>query len=56
MYLGSLAWVAFMTLGALRAGLSEDPSQLFYSETALVLFACVMAMVFAPKLATLTEV
>lgn len=56
MFLGSPAWIAFMALGMLRLGLSEDLSQVFDAETGLILFACVMTMVFAPKLATVVDV
>lgn len=55
MYLGSPAWVAFMTIGALRVGLAEHPEQLFHADTGWVLFAFVMTMVFAPKLVTLAN-
>lgn len=56
MYLGSPAWVVFMTLSAAGAGLAADPSEMFHAEVGLVLFACIMTMVFAPKLATVIEV
>ena len=56
MYLGSPAWVAFVTVLALRAGLSTDAGQIFQPETGWVLFFCVMTMVFAPKLATVADV
>jgi len=56
MYVGSPAWVAFMTIGALRAGLAEHPGQLLHADTAWMLFACIMTMVFAPKLATLADI
>ena len=55
MYIGSPAWIAFMTLGALRVGLSEDPSRIFNAEAGWTLFVAIMTMVFAPKLATLAE-
>lgn len=56
MYLGSPAWVALMTLGFILIGLAEDPSQTLHVETSWILFACIMLMVFAPKLATLAQI
>jgi membrane glycosyltransferase len=56
MFIGSPAWIAFMTLGMLRVGLAEDPSQTFHADTGLLLFGFIMTMVFAPKIATLIDV
>ncbi len=56
MFVGSPAWIVFMTLGMLRVGLAEDPSQTFHPELGLVLFGLIMIMVFAPKIATLVDV
>jgi membrane glycosyltransferase len=56
MFIGSPAWIAFMTLGMLRVGLAEDPSQTFHADTGLLLFGLIMTMVFAPKIATLVDV
>jgi len=56
MFIGSPAWIAFMTLGMLRVGMAEDPSQTFHADTGLLLFGLIMTMVFAPKIATLVDV
>ncbi len=56
MFLGSPAWVMLMLLGVLRVGLAPDPSALVDAELGLVLFAAVMGMVLAPKLATVAAV
>jgi membrane glycosyltransferase len=56
MYLGSAAWIAFMTLSALRAGLAEDATQIFHAEAGMTLLACILVMVFAPKIATVADV
>jgi membrane glycosyltransferase len=56
MFIGAPAWIAFMTLGMLRVGLADDPTQTFDPETGLLLFTLIMTMVFAPKLATLVDV
>lgn len=49
MYLGSLAWLGLIALGLFR-DLPLRP------DTGLALFAVIMAMIFAPKLATLADV
>ena len=56
MFVGSPAWIAFMTLGMLRVGLADDPTQTFDPQIGLLLFALIMTMVFAPKIATLVDV
>jgi membrane glycosyltransferase len=56
MFVGSPAWIAFMTLGMLRVGLADDPTQMFDPQIGLLLFALIMTMVFAPKIATLVDV
>jgi membrane glycosyltransferase len=56
MYLGSAAWVGLMTLSVLRAGIAEDPSQIFRAEPGMVLLAIILVMVFAPKIATVVDV
>jgi len=49
MYLGAPAWLGFILLGLLR----DVP---FQADLGLVLFAVLMTMIFAPKLATLSDV
>jgi membrane glycosyltransferase len=56
MFAASPAWILFMSLGMLQLGLAEDAGQTFHPEAGLALFAAVMIMVFAPKLATVTDV
>jgi membrane glycosyltransferase len=56
MFIGSPAWIAFMSLGMLRVGMAKDPSQTFHADTGLLLFGLIMTMVFAPKIATLVDV
>lgn len=55
MFAGSPFWIAFMTLAMLRVGTAEDPGALFHPETGLLLFSCIMLMVFAPKIASLVD-
>jgi membrane glycosyltransferase len=56
MYLSSPAWIVFMTLGMLCISLTDDVTQSFHPETGVALFVSIMIMVFAPKLATLSDV
>lgn len=49
------AWVLLMTLGALRLGLAEPGSVLLEPVPGSLLFALIMSMIFAPKLAALTD-
>ncbi|MGH6693065.1 MAG: glycosyltransferase family 2 protein, partial [Gammaproteobacteria bacterium] len=49
MYLGSPAWLAFILLGLIRG-------PVFHLELGIVLFFLMLAMTFAPKLATLADV
>lgn len=56
MYLGSPAWIALVTLGTLQLGLSGSLSETYNLEMGWILLACILAMVFAPKLATLAQV
>lgn len=53
MFIGSPAWVLFMTLAALQIGRATDAGPLFDPTLGWSLFALIMTMVFAPKLATL---
>ena len=55
MFLGSPAWVLLMVLGVARLGLAEQPSALVDPGPGLALFALVMTMTFAPKLAALGD-
>jgi len=56
MFVGSPAWITFMTLGMLRVGLADDASLAFDPQVGLVLFAAIMTMVFAPKLSSFIDV
>lgn len=53
MFLSSPAWVLFMTLAALQIGRAPGTGPLFDPVLGWSLFALIMTMVFAPKLATL---
>lgn len=53
MFIGSPAWVLFMTLAALQIGRVPESGPMFDPVLGWLLFALIMTMVFAPKLATL---
>jgi membrane glycosyltransferase len=53
MFIGSPAWVLFMTLAALQIGRAPESGPMFDPIFGWSIFALVMTMVFAPKLATL---
>ncbi len=55
MFAGSPAWLAFVALGALRVGLAEDPASTFDPQLGVALFASVLTMVFAPRIATVID-
>lgn len=54
MFLGSPAWIGFMTAAAVL-GMTTDYAP-YRADTGLALFATVLTMVFAPKLATVADV
>lgn len=56
MFLGSAAWIGLMVVTALRVTLASEPTQIFRPDTGLLLFVTIMAMVFAPKAATVVDI
>jgi membrane glycosyltransferase len=59
MYLGSLAWMAMTAIGAVLLALSSGPSGQYVPVEAgagTLLFAIMMLMTFAPKIATIADV
>ena len=54
MFLGSPAWIGFMTAAAIL-GMTTDYAP-YRADTGLALFVTVITMVFAPKLATVADV
>jgi membrane glycosyltransferase len=54
MFLGSPAWIGFMTAAAVL-GMTTDYAP-YRADTGLALFATILTMVFAPKLATVADV
>jgi membrane glycosyltransferase len=56
MYLGSPGWLAFMVLAFARARLAEPGFVLFRSDSVVSLFAIMMTMTFAAKIASIVDV
>jgi membrane glycosyltransferase len=54
MFLGSPAWIALLVLGSLATAFADQP--VVRADTGLTLFAIVLAMWFAPKIATVFDV
>jgi membrane glycosyltransferase len=55
MFIGSPAWLGFVCLSSLSYVLGYD-GLAFRADTGMALFAIIMTMVFAPKLATIVDV
>jgi len=56
MYLGSPAWMALVAIGTIAVALSERQEVIVRSGAGLTLFAIIMLMVFAPKIASIIDV
>jgi membrane glycosyltransferase len=56
MYIGSPAWMAFALLASTRHVLIHTPDPLFRPDTGPLLLILMLAMTFAPKLATVFDV
>ncbi len=55
MYLGSPAWMAMVAIGAVTIALGRAPDRL-WSGAGAILFAIIMVMIFAPKIASSLDV
>ncbi|MBV8652001.1 MAG: glucans biosynthesis glucosyltransferase MdoH [Alphaproteobacteria bacterium] len=56
MYLGAPGWLGLTALTLLRSHFAEPGFVLFRADTGISLFAIIMAMTFAPKIATIIDV
>jgi membrane glycosyltransferase len=56
MYLGAPGWLSLTALTLVRSNFAEPGFVLFRSDTAVSLFAIIMGMTFAPKIATIIDV
>jgi membrane glycosyltransferase len=56
MFVGSPAWIGLLVLGSLAAALADTPGQFVRADYGTALFAIVLVMWFAPKIATVIDV
>jgi membrane glycosyltransferase len=56
MFLGSPAWMGMLALGTVAAALSDAPSDFMHAASGTALFAIVVVMWFAPKIASAIDV
>jgi len=52
MFIGSPAWSGLLALGTLAIALSDAPADVIQADAGFALFACILVMWFAPKLAS----
>ncbi len=55
MFLGAPAWILFVITVSLLYALSSSPAELLWPGTGSAIFAIIMTMVFAPKIASLVD-
>ena len=55
MFIGSPAWIGLLALGTLAIAFSGAPADFIRADAGLALFACMLVMWFAPKLASAIE-
>ena len=56
MFIGSPAWVGLLILGTLAIAFSDTPASVIRADAGMALFACMLVMWFAPKIASAIEV
>jgi membrane glycosyltransferase len=56
MFLGSPAWMGLLVIGTLAAALADRPDAFIRPDAGIALFVIVLAMWFAPKIATVIDV
>jgi membrane glycosyltransferase len=56
MFLGSPAWMGLLVVATAAVALAESPAQFIRADQGMVLFAVVLVMWFAPKIATVLDV
>jgi membrane glycosyltransferase len=56
MFIGSPAWILMVVVATFRGLVIDSPGPVFRPETGLLLFLLVMAMTFAPKIASVLDV
>ena len=56
MFIGSPAWIGLLVFGTLGVALADSPAGFIRADYGLALFAIVLVMWFAPKIATIIDV
>jgi membrane glycosyltransferase len=56
MFLGSPGWIGLLILGTLALSFTDTPSNFIRADAGLALFAAVLVMWFAPKIATVANI
>jgi membrane glycosyltransferase len=56
MFLGSPGWIGLLVIGTLALAATDAPGDLLRADAGLALFAAVLIMWFAPKIATVADV
>ena len=52
MFIGSPAWIGLLVLGVLAVAFADTPASLIRADAGMALFACMLVMWFAPKIAS----
>ena len=56
MFIGSPAWIGLLVLGTLAVASADTPASFIRADAGMALFACMLVMWFAPKLASIVHV
>ena len=56
MFIGSPAWIGLLVLGTLAVASADTPASFIRADAGMALFACMLVMWFAPKLASVIHV
>jgi membrane glycosyltransferase len=56
MFIGSPAWIGLLVLGTLAVASADTPASFIRADAGMALFACMLGMWFAPKLASVIHV
>ena len=56
MFIGSPAWIGLLVLGTLALACSDTPAGFIRADAGMALFACMLVMWFAPKIASAIDI
>jgi membrane glycosyltransferase len=56
MFIGSPAWIGLLVLGTLAIAFCDTPAGFIRADAGMALFACMLVMWFAPKIASIIEI